>query len=268
MLRCEMNGKGPVLLLIHGIMTNRDYFAPIIPFLQDKYTIVMYDRRGYGENRDAAGEGCSCVTQADDAAELIKAAGGSAYILAHSIGAVIGIELIYRHPELIRGAFLVEPPFPGDAESRKIMDVYHSRLKRLNASGKRLRALFELSSEGSGRHRTPMAAGIEGHGAERRGVSDFRWLATVMDHVDSFMDHELDEICAYTPAIDRMPKKINVSVGISEEGRESAFAAAAKNTAESFHWPVVMLPGGHDTLTEYPERDAHTIMKQFNHTAM
>lgn len=43
----ETVGQGPVLILIPGANGTGDIFASVTKFLQDKYTVVTYDRRSY-----------------------------------------------------------------------------------------------------------------------------------------------------------------------------------------------------------------------------
>lgn len=50
-LRCTIHGKGPSLLLVHGLGTSGAVFAPLIPLLSQHYQLIIPDLRGHGHSR-------------------------------------------------------------------------------------------------------------------------------------------------------------------------------------------------------------------------
>ena len=44
-------GQGEDVLLIHGIISDKSFFEPLMEELKDHYHLIAYDRRGYGQNR-------------------------------------------------------------------------------------------------------------------------------------------------------------------------------------------------------------------------
>ena len=130
----EVSGSGPVLLLIPGGMADAAGFAPLVSFLEDSYTVVRYDPRGISHSRlDGPGEDVPVEVHADDAQRLLKAIGDQpAFVLGHSGGAVIGLALVERHPELVQTYVAHEPPLvellpEGDErrnDGQKIYDTY------------------------------------------------------------------------------------------------------------------------------------------------
>ena len=78
--------------------------------LSDRATCVRYDRRGHG--RSSRGSAAICPGRhADDAAALIEALDlAPCLVVGSSSGAVFALDLAMRHPGLVRGLVLSEPP--------------------------------------------------------------------------------------------------------------------------------------------------------------
>ena len=108
----EVRGKGPAVLLIPGATGDAGQFTRAAERLADEFTVITYDRRGNSRSRkNEAASTPTMAAQADDAATLIRACGFSqAVVFGTSGGGVIGLELLARHPEVVRGAVVHEPP--------------------------------------------------------------------------------------------------------------------------------------------------------------
>jgi 3-oxoadipate enol-lactonase len=110
-LYVEQAGTGPTLLFIHGMCGDADVWRGQVRRLADEFHCVTYDRRGHSRSpRGAAPE--SVPTHAEDAAALIRTLGVRPTVVGSSGGARIGVELARRHPDLLAGAVLSEPPIP------------------------------------------------------------------------------------------------------------------------------------------------------------
>ena len=108
----ELRGGGPSLLLISGATGDAGGFDQVADLLADEFTVLTYDRRGNSRSpRPEGWETTSTDEQADDAAGLLSALElGPAAVFGGSYGAIFGLDLVIRHPELVRGAILHEPP--------------------------------------------------------------------------------------------------------------------------------------------------------------
>lgn len=107
----EMTGSGePPLLFIHGMCGSSRNWEDQMDRLSPHFTCVAYDRRGHSRS-DAGDEDQSVRTHAEDAAAIIEALGlRQPVIVGSSAGGAIAVELLHRHPDIVRGAVVIEPP--------------------------------------------------------------------------------------------------------------------------------------------------------------
>ena len=108
----ERQGSGPPLLFIHGALGDASRFTTFGQRLADAFTIVAYDRRGHSRSpRPNGWKPTGVDEQADDAAALLAAlALAPANVYGSSGGAIIALNLVMRHPDVVRRAILHEPP--------------------------------------------------------------------------------------------------------------------------------------------------------------
>jgi pimeloyl-ACP methyl ester carboxylesterase len=132
-LHHELRGSGPAVLFISGASGDAGHFARAAERLADEFTTVAYDRRGCSRSaRLGAGEMMQIAAQADDTAALIEQLGLTPVIVfGTSGGGDIALELLARHPQLVRGAIVHEPalialagePEEGDHELQPIFEL-------------------------------------------------------------------------------------------------------------------------------------------------
>lgn len=111
-LAYEERGEGPAVLLVHGMAATGADWAPVVERLAVRARVIAYDRRGYG----ASGapdpyERTTVHEQAEDAAALLGAVGAApAVACGADLGALVVLDLLRRHPGLLTGAVLLDPP--------------------------------------------------------------------------------------------------------------------------------------------------------------
>jgi pimeloyl-ACP methyl ester carboxylesterase len=110
-LYCEVRGGGPAVLFISGATGDAGHYERVAERLADEFTVITYDRRGNSRSPKPAGwVKTSNAEQADDAAGLIAALQVAPVgVFGNSGGGAIALELLLRHPKLVRGAILHEP---------------------------------------------------------------------------------------------------------------------------------------------------------------
>ena len=106
----DTTGTGPALIVVDGTMCHRE-FGParkLAKALADRFTVHLYDRRGRG----ASGNTLPWHEdrEIEDLAALLDAAGGTAYVVGVSSGAVLAADAAHRLPGITALA-LYEPPF-------------------------------------------------------------------------------------------------------------------------------------------------------------
>jgi pimeloyl-ACP methyl ester carboxylesterase len=80
--------------------------------LINHYTVVTYDRRGLSRSTVNTSSGLPTIgTHSDDAHDILAALTTEpAFVFGSSIGALIGLDLVTRHPEQVRVLVAHEPP--------------------------------------------------------------------------------------------------------------------------------------------------------------
>jgi len=106
----EEAGSGtPAMVFVHGWTCDRSYFAPQCEHFRESHRVIALDLRGHGDS-DAPEGDYSMSVLADDVAWLCTQLGVTgAVVVGHSMGAIVGIELTARHPQLVSALVLVEP---------------------------------------------------------------------------------------------------------------------------------------------------------------
>ena len=109
-LHYERIGVGEPVVLVHGSWSDHTVWAPLVPFLDERFGVVSYDRRGHSDSEDTNRQG-SVAEDADDLAALIEALElAPAHVIANSFGGLITLNAVARRPELFARLALHEPP--------------------------------------------------------------------------------------------------------------------------------------------------------------
>lgn len=110
----EIQGSGPPLLFIPGATGDGGVFQQVTERLLDEFTVVTYHRRGNSLSPPPDDWTSTTIDeQADDAAALLRTLGlAPAVVFGGSAGAVILLNMLLRHPDVLRGAIVQEPVIP------------------------------------------------------------------------------------------------------------------------------------------------------------
>ena len=105
-------GEGEPLVLVHGTAVGSALWRELLGGLEEGWRAIAYDRRAYGDSEAPDPyRGSTVAEQAEDAAALIAGLDAApAVVCGHELGALVALDLLWRHRELVRGAVLVEPP--------------------------------------------------------------------------------------------------------------------------------------------------------------
>jgi pimeloyl-ACP methyl ester carboxylesterase len=225
-LYLEVRGSGPVLLLVTGGPTDAGMFTDLAERLADRYTVVGYDQRGHSRSTlDGEPEDIPVALHADDAAAILKAVGnGPAYVYGTSGGGTIGLELVARHPELVRTVVAHEGP-----------------IMELLPDAERWRSAFNDISEAYRTEGTFAAMGKFGAAVEDGGPKyseemqqtpptpeDQEMMGRMAGNFDLFIAHEIRPIGGYVPDVDALR---NASTRIVSAAGETSGEQAARRAA-------------------------------------
>jgi pimeloyl-ACP methyl ester carboxylesterase len=92
-------GKGPALLLIHGIGDNLDTWRDLIPELARNYTVIAPDLLGHGRS-DKPRADYSVAAYANAMRDLLTVLDVErATVVGHSLGGGVAMQFAYQYPE-------------------------------------------------------------------------------------------------------------------------------------------------------------------------
>jgi epoxide hydrolase 4 len=112
---CQVEGSGPLVLLLHGFPQLGYEYRHLVPALAAAgYRAVAPDLRGYGDtSRPTRIVDYQLQTLGDDVALLIAALGErTANVLGHEWGGIVASEAALSHPEVVDRLILVNGPPP------------------------------------------------------------------------------------------------------------------------------------------------------------
>ncbi|MGH3775933.1 MAG: alpha/beta fold hydrolase [Pseudonocardiaceae bacterium] len=139
----EEFGAGPPLVLVHGGISDRTYWAPIVPALAQRCTVLTVDRRGRGASGDAASYAID--REFEDVAAVVDAIDEPVHLLGHSYGGICALEAALRTENLVT-LVLYEPALVLNGAAG-IPASFIEQLEALVAAGERDRATELMMSE-------------------------------------------------------------------------------------------------------------------------
>jgi pimeloyl-ACP methyl ester carboxylesterase len=248
MIYHEVQGSGPSVLFIAGATGYGGHFQRVAELLSDGFTVVTYDRRANSRSpRPDGWERTSIEEQSEDAASLIEALGISPVaIFGNSAGAIIGLDLVIRHPELVRGAILHEPPITAGMSNPEeiragIQQVVEAGMQRGGPRGG-VEAFFGFVASDE------IFQNLDPQLRER-----------MLGNGETFFGTELEVIQSYRPD-EATLAAVEVPVRVMG-GPDSApfFDEAARWLADRLNVQLEKLPGGHTPYFDRPEEMTETI---------
>lgn len=100
-------GRGPVLLLIHGMAGNAENWRGVIEPLARAHTVIAPDLPGHGTSEPGGGD-YSLGALASALRDLLVALGHErATLVGHSLGGGIAMQFAYQFPEMVERLVLV-----------------------------------------------------------------------------------------------------------------------------------------------------------------
>jgi len=238
-LHYETYGNGPRLIMIPGASGAADPFRKAASQLAQRYTVVLYDRRGFSRSTLEGPQDYQhrLDTDADDIALLIGHLTEHAVtVFGASSGATVGLRLLERHPSIIETLVPFEAPavrlLP---DGQHWVDFFHSLYDLYRESG---------MSTAMQRFRDNAVAPADRAAMARAVDLDINPRARA--NADYWFEHELRQYPAVEPSIDTLAAtsdRIVPAVGALSTGYPAR--QATEELAKQLGIPVTVLPGGH-----------------------
>ncbi|MDG6900703.1 MAG: alpha/beta hydrolase [Nitrososphaerota archaeon] len=122
----EEYGEGRPLVMLHGDLWNIECFSEQVRELSKKLRLILPERRGHGRTPDAPGVWSYPLFASDTAAFMDALGLHSAYLLGHSGGANIALEVAVARPDLVEALVLIS----GDKEIKLTEEQRRTALSR------------------------------------------------------------------------------------------------------------------------------------------
>lgn len=127
-------GAGPPVIMVVAAFNTRSQTEPLANALQQKFTVLNYDRRGRGDSGDTMPY--SVDREIEDLSALVTAAGGTASVFGHSSGATLALKAAGSGLPITK-LMLYEPPFRTDDSHPPLPADLAEQLAALVAAGRR-----------------------------------------------------------------------------------------------------------------------------------
>lgn len=137
------SGAGPPLVLVHGTAADHARWAPVLPALEERFTVLAMDRRGRGRSGDA--DGYAIEREFEDVAAVADRAGDGCTVLGHSYGGTCALEAALLTGS-VRRLVLYEPPMGVVVPGAEVV----GRLEALLEAGEREELLTLFMGEVAG----------------------------------------------------------------------------------------------------------------------
>lgn len=125
-LRLRRSGNGAPLVLLHGWALDLDYWEPVAALLSPRFTVLRFDRRGFG----LSGGTPDIHRNVPDLAAVLDAEGITrAVLVGMSQGARLALHFALAHPSRVRGLVLDGAPAL-DAGSEVPVEQYRRTLEQ------------------------------------------------------------------------------------------------------------------------------------------
>ncbi len=260
----EVQGSGPVLLIIPGGPQDAGVFADVSRHLADRYTVVTYDPRGNSRSTfDGELEEQQLDVHGDDAAALIEMLSDEpAYVFGTSGGAQIGLNLAARYPERVRALVPHEPPCimllddPSEAlaADQEIYDTY--RREGVEAAMAKFFAMTGLE-DGVEQEDAPPEFAPTPEAAEV--------FVRVSRNFEYWLAHGMMPLSLYQPDVDVLRAgEPRVVVGLGEQSAGQPIYGMGMVLAEKLGKEPVIFPGDHMGFSSNPDIFAETLHRAFS----
>ena len=249
-LFCQARGSGPVLMMLSGGAAGAGGFDTLAPHLAAHYTVITYDRRGLARSPlDDPGKdpAITIATHSEDVHRILTTLGAApAMVFGSSIGALIGLDLLIRHPGDVRMLIAHEPPTgsPPTGDDKPAVSLTGIYQQTGNADA----ALRQFGASLTPKGLLPLAPDRRAGDQARARNSEF------------FITNDAPAVQRYELDLDALKKLTSqLIVGGGRDGRDFPPYASASGLAERLGISLREFPGHHAGYAIHPAEFARTL---------
>ena len=136
----QMEGQGPPVLLISGMISDVASWGPLSPLLKDNFTLINFDNRGAGRTQCAEPNWTIDHMVEDAIAVLDHYQISQAHIVGHSMGGMIGLRIAKKYPDRVAAYIMMSSV---NAPTKKGV-AYFEEMAKLHASNMSKTDWFQL----------------------------------------------------------------------------------------------------------------------------
>ncbi|MBP5938505.1 alpha/beta fold hydrolase [Streptomyces acidiscabies] len=109
-LAYDVTGDGPPVVLVHAGVADHRMWDAVVPALAERYAVVRYDLRGFGESAPPTGS----FREVDDLARLLDHLGyGRVRLVGASWGGRVALDFTLAYPDRVQELAMLTAPWPG-----------------------------------------------------------------------------------------------------------------------------------------------------------
>jgi pimeloyl-ACP methyl ester carboxylesterase len=129
------SGSGPPMVLLHPGVADQRCWAVVTRQLESSYSVVTYDRRGYGSTTYVE----ELHDPVDDLLAVLDGLDlGRVHLVGNSVGAGLAVDFALRHPDRVGRLVLISAAISGAPRPERMPDSVtelNNEIDRLEASG-------------------------------------------------------------------------------------------------------------------------------------
>lgn len=195
--------SAPPVLLLHGITSFGGTWEWFVPELAEQFRVLRLDFRGHGASDRAPGDYSPAGYVSDAVTAIEQAAGRPCVVIGHSLGGATAALLVQRHPDLVVGAVMEDPPLglAGNSPERTdhaLLDGFRlmrNSIPQLQAAGMTVEMLAGVLAAAPGFSGSTFGATLHADGLSSMAGSMLTVDASVLDPVlegtiGTFLDQE------------------------------------------------------------------------------
>ena len=110
-IRFHRSGRGPHLILLHGIGADLQCWRYLVPILQKTFTVVALDLPGFGQSSKLPSVSYGLDAQAERLCRFFDCLSiKSAFVIGNSMGGNLALWLAIAHRHRVKGVAVIAPP--------------------------------------------------------------------------------------------------------------------------------------------------------------